>query len=327
MRRIFMGIFSLGILLLSAQSPPPATTIRVPVRLVTAPTLVFSKDGRLIPGLQRADFHVFDNGRLQEPALDTSLRPLSIAIAVQANQDVREYLPFVTGAGAVVETLLLGESGEGAVIGYGDDVNVVKPFGAGDVQLALRSISVRGKQARMIDAGLGAIALLRQRPNARTRVLIFIGQSMDSGSESILSDLEKQAERDNVTIYTATLPQFGEAFVSDTFSLSGLPQEKGGFEAGVDLGKLISGLGRNGKVEVGTDPFSLLTTATGGTQLHIRKRKQFEDAIGAIGLELRSAYLLSYSPKSAETGYHTIQIEVSVMGATVHTRPGYWLGN
>ena len=214
-----------------------------------------------------------------------------------------------------------------AMAGYGDDINVAKPFGAGDLRFTLRSISVHGKQARMIDAGSAAIALLRQRPNARARVLLFIGQSMDSGSESSLSALEEQAERENVTVYALVLPQFGKAFVSDTFSLGGLPQDKGGFEAGVDLGRLISGLGRNGKVEARTDPFSLLTAATGGTQLHFRKQKQFEDAIGAIGLELRSAYLLSYSPNSTETGYHTIKIEVGVPGAKVYARPGYWLGN
>jgi len=214
-----------------------------------------------------------------------------------------------------------------AMAGYGDDINVAKPFGAGDLRFTLRSISVHGKQARMIDAGSAAIALLRQRPNARARVLLFIGQSMDSGSESSLSALEEQAERENVTVYALVLPQFGKAFVSDTFSLGGLPQDKGGFEAGVDLGRLISGLGRNGKVEARTDPFSLLTAATGGTQLHFRKQKQFEDAIGAIGLELRSAYLLSYSPNSTETGYHTIKIEVGVPGAKVYACPGYWLGN
>jgi hypothetical protein len=150
---------------------------------------------------------------------------------------------------------------------------------------------------------------------------------MDSGSESSLSALKEQAERENVTVYALALPQFGKAFVSDTFSVQGLPQEKGGFETGVDLGKLISGLGKNGKVEARTDPFSLLTTATGGTQLHLRKQKQFEDAIAAIGLELRSIYLLSYSPSSSETGYHTISIDVNVPGAKVYTRPGYWLGS
>jgi hypothetical protein len=38
---------------LGAQEPP---TIRVPVRLVTVPTLVFSSDNRPIPGLRQSDF-------------------------------------------------------------------------------------------------------------------------------------------------------------------------------------------------------------------------------------------------------------------------------
>ena len=42
----------------------------------------------------------------------------------------------------------------------------------------------------------------------------------------------------------------------------------------------------------------MLTAATGGTQLHFRKQSQLEDGIAAIGIELRSAYLLSYYPNS-----------------------------
>ena len=50
-----------------AQAPTaPIATIRVPVRLVTASTLVFSKDGQLIPNLETSDFRVFDNDRLQK---------------------------------------------------------------------------------------------------------------------------------------------------------------------------------------------------------------------------------------------------------------------
>jgi hypothetical protein len=114
--------------------------------------------------------------------------------------------------------------------------------------------------------------------------------------------------------------------VSDTFSLQGLPREGGGFKAGVDLGKLIAVLNRSSAVEKGTDPFSVLTAATGGTQLHFRKQTELENAIATIGVELRSVYLLSYSPSSIEGGYHTIKVEVNAPGATVHSRPGYWLG-
>ena len=49
-----------------------------------------------------------------------------------------------------------------------------------------------------------------------------------------------------------------------------------------------------------------------------------EDAVAAIGVELRSAYLLTYYPDSADAGYHTVKIEVNVPGARVYSRPGYW---
>ena len=40
--------------------------------------------------------------------------PVSVAVAVQVNQDVRSYVPFIAKAGSVIEALLAGESGETA---------------------------------------------------------------------------------------------------------------------------------------------------------------------------------------------------------------------
>jgi VWFA-related protein len=308
-------LFWLPVAVLFAQ---PGSTIRVPVRLVNVPTLVLSKDGRLVPGLQITDFRVYDNGRLQRVALDTMSAPVSVAVAVQVNQDVRSYVPFIAKAGSVIEALLAGESGETTVIAYNDDVTIIKAFDN------LRRIPTSGRQARMIDAGLRAVTLLKERPASRARVLLFIGQPIDSGSESTLASLKEQAETANVTVHALTLPQFGKAFVSDTVQLSGVSaQEKGGFKAGLDLGRLIEALGRGSKAEEGADPFSILTAATGGTQIHFRKQRELESAIATIGVELRSAYLLSYYPSSTEPGYHTINVEVAIPGAKTHSRPGY----
>ena len=318
-----MSVLWLAVAALAAQQVP---IIRVPVHLVSLPTLVFSKEGRLVPGLQATDFRVYDDGNLQKAALDTASTTVSVVLAIQVNQDVREYVPFIKKAGSVVEALLIGDSSEAAVITYGGDITVVKPFETGDVQIALSKISTSGRPARMLDAGHRAITLLKDRRAPRERILLFIGQPMDSGSEVTLGFLKEQAERENVSIHALALPEFGKAFVSDTFSLQGLPREGGGFKAGVDLGKLITVLNRSSAVEKGADPFSVLTAATGGTQLHFRKQKELENAIATIGVELRSAYLLSYSQGSIGTGYHTIKVEVNAPGATVHSRPGYWLG-
>jgi VWFA-related protein len=322
--QILSALLGLGIPALFAQSSSP--TIRTSVRLVTVPTLVFSKEGRLIPGLDAKDFRVFDNTHEVRIALDTFSAPVSVVLAVQANTDVREYLSFIVRTGTVIESLMLGESGEAAVIAYRDDVAVVKPFETGEVQSALRKISASGRDAHMLDAGWHGLTLLKQRPAGRARFLIFIGQPMDSGSETTLQLLKDAADKENVTVFAITLPEFGKAFVSDNFSLQGVDRsERGGFRASVNLGALIAALSRSSNADAGTDPFSVLTAATGGTQVHIRKQRELEEAISAIGEELRSAYQLSFSPGESQQGYHAIEVEVDVPDAVLYSRPGYWL--
>jgi VWFA-related protein len=317
-------LFTLGLVaLLEAQQIP---VIRVPVRLVTLPALVFSRENRLLFGLHLSDFRVLDNGREQAVTLETTSTPVSIAIAIQVSQDVREYIPFIAKTGSALDALLVGASGEAAVVTYGSDVTIVKPFDRRDVQTTLRTISPAGKPARMLDAGMRAVNLLSQRPASRARVLLFIGQPRDSGSESTLASLRDSAEKANVAVYALTLPELGKAFVSDTFSLQALSSrtDRGGFKAGVDAARLTSVLNRRTSAAAAADPFSVLTAATGGTQFHFRKQRQLEDGIAAIGVELRSAYLLSYYPNSSEAGYHNVEIEVDIPGAKVYSRPGYW---
>ena len=317
--RVFL--FAIFACLARAQTP----TIRVPVRLVTTPTLVFSSDDRLVFGLEQRHFQVFDNGRAQPAALDTDYAPVSVALAIQANQDVRSYLRFIAKVGSAVEALLVGETGEAAVVTYGADVKVAKPFESGDVQSTLQHIAATGKHAHAIDAGMRAIALLKERPRQRARVLIFIGQPRDDGSESRLAALRDEAERESVGVYVLALPEAGKDFVSDTFSLQGLSKDRGGYRAGVDLGRLVPVLARSAAVEAAVDPFSVLTAATGGTQFHFRTQHELEDGISLIGVELRSAYVLSYTPDQREQGYHRIRVQVAVPGAKVYARPGYRL--
>ena len=83
-------------------------------------------------------------------------------------------------------------------------------------------------------------------------------------------------------------------------------------------------MNRSAKVEQAADPFSTLAAATGGTQLHLRTQRQLEEALSDVGVQLRSAYLLSYYPTAKESGYHTVKVEVTVPGAKVYARPGYW---
>jgi len=300
-------------LALAAQEP----TIRVPVRLVHQDVLVFTADNRVIPDLQAATFRVFDNGHPQSFTLDTEPAPVSLVLAVQTNAAVRDYLPFVAKAGSTVEALLAGATGDTALLSYADDVGEPKE---------LRGITAAGRDAHMIDAGRRAAAILGARTPSRRRVLVFIGQPADSGSESDLASLQRDVEREDITVFTITLPMLGKSFVSDTFSLQGVTfAERGGFRAGADLKNLVEVLSHKASAEAGADPFQVLASATGGIQFHVRTQRQLEDAIAAIGLQLRSGYVLSYHPAPAEAGYHTVRIESAISGARIFSRPGYWL--
>ena len=251
---------------------------------------------------------------------------MTVDIAIQVNEDVREYLPFVSKTGSVFEDLLVGESGEAAVITYADEVSTLKPFDGGDLASALRGVRAAGRSARMLDASWRALTLMRQRRASRARFLILLGQPLDRGSDIRLKALEEAAEADNVAVFAITLPEAGKAFVSDNFSLQGPASaaERGGFKADVNLGKLISVLKKSAESAAGTDPFSGLTSATGGAQFHVRKQSELEQVITAIGADARSAYELSYSPSSSEAGYHTIKVEVDIPNAKILARPGYW---
>ena len=293
-------LWSIAPAFLSSQQLP---TIRVPARLVSVPALVLGADGRTLLNLRPADFRVFDGDRPQTFTVDTSVTPLSVVIAVQANSHIRDYLPFIAKVGSALDALLVGDAGECAVLVYGDEVTLAKPFESGDLATTLRRLTSGGTHSRTIDAGVRALAMLRQRPRSRTRLLLFIGQPADDGSDYLMDDVRRDAESDNVTIDALALPEAGKSFISDTFSLRGLSSsnilERGGFEASADLSRLIPALTRSAAAAANADPLSVLTAATGGTLLHFRKQAQLEDAISIVGVELRSVYALSFPPRAS----------------------------
>jgi VWFA-related protein len=320
--RVAAAAAVLCVIYLNAQQP---STIRIPVRLVSVPTLVVCHDGKYIPGLSAKDFRVTDNDRPQTIQADVDVLPISLVVALQANQEVREYSEFIGRTGALLEDSIAGATGQSALITYNDGVTVAKPFEHGDFRDALRAVSLSGDKANAIDAGIRGIELLKERPSSFSRVLLFIGQPVDSAGGTKLETLEAEAERENVQIYALTLPILAKTFVSESFTLEGLGSQwyKGGYIASVKLTKAVPALRRAALAGTHADLFSLLTVDTGGIQLHFRRQKQLENAIIGLGDALRSRYFLSYRPDPYDIGFHRIAVSVDVPGATVYSRPGY----
>jgi hypothetical protein len=202
---------------------------------------------------------------------------------MQADLEVRRPAKYIAKVGSVMEAHLVGATGRAAVIAYNGEIRTLKPFGSGDVREAFQMLTPKGFDSHMIDAGMQAIAMLKQRPRTHARVLLFIGQPFDHGSKTSWAEFEAEADRENVSIYALTLPN-----------------ARG-------------------------DPLLPLIDATGGRECHVRGQRELEDAISILGVELRSAYLLSFYPSSDQVGPHKISVQVAVPGAKTHARPGYTL--
>ena len=65
---------------------------------------------------------------------------------------------------------------------------------------------------------------------------------------------------------------------------------------------------------------------TGGQHLSFSRLQGLEDALGRLGAEIHSQYLLSFVPEDSKNkGYHRLNVEVrGHPGAVVRARPGYW---
>jgi VWFA-related protein len=292
---------------------------------VSVPTLVASTAGKYIPGLLATDFRLYDDDRPKAFRLDTASTTLSLAVAIEVNQNVSDYVPFISRVGSIIESAVTPEGGETALLTYNDEVTVAKSFERGELTAILRKITPSGHGAKMVDAGIKAIELLATRDPSHSRVLLFIGQPVDAGSQAKVNDLLVKAEEHNVQIYALRLPFFNKAFVSDSFRIRGLPDQgwRGGYEASVELTRTIPALRHAAKAADQKDPFSFLAVATGGLQLSFRKQGQLENDLIAMGDALRSRYLLSFVPESGSVSYHKIDVTVNIPGAIVYARPGY----
>lgn len=127
-------------LLLSFVSAGRTPTVRVPVRLVSVPTLVASPDGKYVAGLSAADFRLTDAGRVGPIHVDADPLPITVIAVVQTSEDVREYLPFVARVGNLLGNAVAGANGRAALITYSDDVSVMKGLDGGNLSAAFKKI-------------------------------------------------------------------------------------------------------------------------------------------------------------------------------------------
>jgi VWFA-related protein len=333
---------------------PPAKTseedvpvIRSTVQVVLVPTLVLNRKGVTVSGLRVNDFTLYDNDKPQKIDRDVAFLPLSLVLCIQRNANVEVMLPKIRKIGNVLHDQLVGQGGEIAVVSFDHRIETLQDF-TNDPDLinqAVAKIKPGGQNSRMIDAVQTAVHMLKYKHDRR-KVIVLISEIFDKSSEAHAREVATDLQLNNIDVYTLNINRLLAALTAkpdvprpNPFPAGSLPQPAGtsvdpttraqmsGAEGdSVDFVPVVEEMYRQAKHIFISDPARLFTKLTGGREIGFMTQGELERAITEIGTEIRSQYILSYSPNNkVEGGFHTIRVTVDVPGMRVRTRRGYWM--
>jgi len=345
---VFLGAFLMGAVAQqppSNQEPPSGDDmIKVPVNVVVAPTTVTDKVGDLVNGLQPGDFSLYDNQHAQKISVDVTYRPISLVVAVQANNMVEDILPKIQKMGNVLDALVVGQAGEVAVIAFDHRIRTLLDFttDSGKISDALKKITAGSSSSRMIDATSDAVRMLRSRPEDRRRILLLISEKRDIASSGRMREALNYAQLSNVTIYSVDISHVIANLTGHPVPSAPPPIPPEATHIGNGTTATPNDIDQNwnignwepamheifdeAKRPFTKNPMDAFTGLTGGREFSFVSQNALEHALTQLGEELHSQYFLSYHPDDlGEGGFHNIRVEVDRAGLTIRTRPGYWV--
>jgi VWFA-related protein len=204
----------------------------------------------------------------------------------------------------------------------------------------------------MIDANNTAIRMLARRPGNRRRIILYIGETRDRGSEGRVRDTLILAQLNNILFYPVSVNRLVTTLTAkpmaprpDPFPPGARPLPPGVPPTPENTRQGVAGASNSASfipvfVEIFKqvkaifvdNPVEVFTEYTGGREHSFITQRDLERAITNIGQELHSQYLISYSPNNKmEAGFHDIKVELLDRTGRlrrdlkVRYRPGYWM--
>jgi len=254
----------------------------VDTTLVLIPANVTDPSNRFVLGLQKQDFHLFEDGVEQAighfSGEDT---PLSIGLVFDASGSMDDKLR--TSIEAAVQFLkTMNSQDEAFLVEFSDHANLVSSFTdrIEEVQVKLNAVKPGGLTA-MLDGVHIALDQMKKAKNPRKAILI-VSDGGDNNSRYSRSEIESLVREADVQIYAMG--------VFEPLMFFGMSKEE------ISGPKLLSEIAdqTGGKAFAASDPHDLPSVAA------------------RIGIELRNQYVLAYTPKNQTKDGKYRKVEVKV---------------
>lgn len=292
-------------------APPPAAQLKVSVNVVNVYAVVHEKK-RLVPDLTQGDFEVTEDNVPQtikyfSKQTDT---PLTLVLAVDTSPSQGRVLPGEQAASKLFASEVLRPKDAFAVIHFDVDVELLQDFTSdlGYLDRAIDETQINGGgggpmpgtfpttggATHLYDAVYLASHDMLSNESGR-KVIILVTDGEDEGSKLTLNQGLDAAQKADVIIYSVLLADRG-------FYMRG-------------------GLGYGGE-----GALNKLSSETGGRVIRANNSRDTSEAFEEIAKELRTQYLLGYTPsnKNNDGTFRRIKVRTTQGNYSVQARRGYY---
>ncbi|MGH9670612.1 MAG: VWA domain-containing protein [Terriglobales bacterium] len=307
-----------------AQNPPPqkddqsVETFKVSVDVVNVFFNVKDDHGALIPGLQKDDFQIFEDGGPQTIKYFSaeSNQPLTLGMLIDTSISQQRVLPMEKEIGAAFLREVLREKDLAFVISFDVDVGLLQDYTSNsrDLRAGLERAHINAGTSGIMFPGTGGNPVPNRRPRGTVlfdavylaademlskevgrKAVILLTDGADFGSRKDLRQAIEAAQRADVICYVL------------------LVEDRSWYAS-------------QGAFFPGEGDVKKLTAETGGRVINVgSKPEKLKEAFDQIANELRSQYNLGYTPTNPQRdgGFRKIEIK-SHKGYKIQARRGYY---
>lgn len=280
------------------------STFKSGIDVVALSVTVLDPQARLLAGLHRDNFSVFEDGIRQDIAyFETSDVPLDLALLIDTSVSMEPRLGFVQKAATgFVDALRQGD--RAAVFAFSSHVRPMQAFTADRalVRQAIEATTAAGGTAlyNAVYVALRAFEKVAEDGRVRRRAIVVLTDGQDTASLMSFDDLLAEAKSSGVTIYTIGLH-------ADAPGIYTAQQARGYFS---------------------TADFAMrqLARETGAKAFFPTGLPSLADAYAEIGRELATQYAIGYISRNPmrNGAFRRVTVRISDSpGAQPRTRTGY----
>jgi Ca-activated chloride channel family protein len=299
-RRAWVYILCVGWFAASLALAQTETTFRSDANLVVIPAAVTDTQNRFVLGLQKEDFHIYEDGVEQHVGhFSGDDAPLSVGLVFDESGSMDFKLR--TSRDAAAQFLkTLNKDDEAFLVEFGDNAKLSVGFtGRIDaIQDALKNAQPGGLTA-MLDGINTGLREMKKAKNPR-KAIVIVSDGGDNHSQYTSAEIESLVRSADVQVYAMGV-------FDPIFSLSLTPEE-------------ISG----------PRLLSEIATQTGGRAFSAALESDLPSVAARIAVELRNQYVLAYYPSNqAKDGkFRHVEVKLSqpqgISTLKAHWRLGYY---